>query len=46
LESRHDVDMPQMEKAMRNTQRHEASCNPGKSFVPEFSIVNIPDDEI
>jgi hypothetical protein len=46
LESRPDVDMPQMEKVMRNTNRHEASCNPGKSFVPELSIVNIPDDEI
>jgi hypothetical protein len=46
LENRPDVDIPQMEKAMRNAQMRDTSCSSGISLVPEFSIVNIPDDEI
>jgi hypothetical protein len=46
LESQHDMDMPQMEKAMRQKQLRDASCVSGNPTTSAFSIVNIPDDEI
>jgi hypothetical protein len=46
LETRPDVDMPQLEKAMRYAQMRETPCSQGKPLVPKFSIVNIPYSEI
>jgi hypothetical protein len=46
LETHHDMDMPQMEKAMRQAQLREASCSSSKPTTLAFSIVNIPDEEI
>jgi hypothetical protein len=46
LESQHDADMLQIEKAMRQPQLREASCVSGKPTTPNFSIINIPDEEI
>jgi hypothetical protein len=40
------VDMPQMEKAMRNAQLRNAPSSTSKSLPPKFSIINVPDSEI
>jgi hypothetical protein len=41
-----NVDLPQMEKAMKNAQLRDASFCAGKPLAPKYSIVNIPDSEI
>jgi hypothetical protein len=38
--------MNQMEKAMKVTQMRQNTASPGKSCIPKFSIINIPDEEI
>jgi hypothetical protein len=46
LEGQLDVDMLQMDKARSQAQFREASCSSGKPSAPNFSIMNIPDEEI